>query len=120
MSEIRVTTISDTAGTGPVTLTKQSAAKAWVSFVGTSTATIQDSFNCGSLTDNGTGSYNISISSAMSNGNYALPEGCRTNESYSNRGGANTASVMAIGNANSSGTAQDVAWASMTATGDLA
>ncbi len=32
MSEIRATTISDAAGTGPITLTKQSAAKAWVSY----------------------------------------------------------------------------------------
>jgi len=40
MSEIRATTISNAAGTGPITLTGQSAAKAWVNFNGTGTVAI--------------------------------------------------------------------------------
>ena len=120
MSEIRATTISDAAGTGPIALTGQSAAKAWVTFNGTSTATILDSFNCGSLTDNGTGSYDVAISSAMSNASYSLVEGSRSYQTYTNRSGANTASNMAVGTANASGSAVDVAYIAMNANGDLA
>jgi hypothetical protein len=71
LSEIRATTISDAAGTGPITLTKQSAAKAWVNWNGTGTVAIRDSFNVGSITDNGTGDYTTNISSAMANANYS-------------------------------------------------
>jgi hypothetical protein len=75
MGTLRVTTISDTAGTGPVTLTKQSAAKAWVSFSGTGTIAARDSENVSSLTDNGTGDYTIGFTAAMDNSNYAVPTG---------------------------------------------
>ena len=71
MSEIRATTISDAAGTGPITLTGQSAAKAWVNFDGTGTIAARDSFNVASLTDNGTGTYTASFSNAMSSGNFS-------------------------------------------------
>ena len=69
MSEIRVTTVSDTAGTGPVTLTKQSAAKAWVNFNGTGTIAARDSFNVASLTDSSTGNYSVNFSNNFSDGN---------------------------------------------------
>jgi hypothetical protein len=72
LSEIRVTTISATNGTGPVTLTKQQAAKFWASFNGTGTAAIRDSFNNSSLTDNGTGDYTNAYTNAMSNANYCI------------------------------------------------
>lgn len=71
MSEIRATTISDTAGTGPVTLTGQYAAKAWVNFDGTGTVAIRDSGNVSSITDNGTGDYTVNLTTAMPNANYA-------------------------------------------------
>jgi len=72
MSEIRTNTISNAAGTGPVTLTGQSAAKAWVNFNGTGTIAIRESLNVGSITDNGTGDYTINFSSALADANYAL------------------------------------------------
>ena len=72
MSEIRVTTISDTAGTGPVTLTKQQAAKAWINLNGTGTVAIKDSFNVASIADEGTGAYQTNFSSNMGNVNYAV------------------------------------------------
>jgi len=67
LSEIRVTTISDTAGTGPVTLTKQHAAKAHYEFSGV-TASLRSgsTFNVSSLTDDGTGVFYINFTSAMS------------------------------------------------------
>ena len=71
MSEIRATTISDAAGTGPITLTKQSAAKAWVNFNGTGTVAIRDSLNVASITDNGTGIYTANFSQNMASMNYS-------------------------------------------------
>jgi hypothetical protein len=70
MSEIRANTISDAAGTGPVTLTKQSAAKAWVNFNGTGTIAARDSFNVSSLTDNGTGDYTVNFTNAFGAADY--------------------------------------------------
>ena len=70
MSEIRANTVSDAAGTGPVTLTGQYAAKAWVNFNGTGTVAIRESANVSSITDNGGGLYALNFSSAMSNATY--------------------------------------------------
>ena len=71
MSEIRANTISDAAGTGPVTLTKQSAAKAWVNFNGTGTIAARDSFNVSSLTDRGTGRYTVSFANSFGAADYS-------------------------------------------------
>jgi hypothetical protein len=71
LSEIRANTISDAAGTGPITLTKQSAAKVWVNFDGTGTIAVRDSMNVSSLTDIGTGLYILNYSSNMANTNYS-------------------------------------------------
>ena len=70
MSEIRATTISDAAGTGPITLTGQAAAKAWMTMTGDGSA-IDDSFNTASLTDNGTGDFTQNYSNAFSSANYS-------------------------------------------------
>ena len=79
MSEIRVTTVSDTAGTGPVTLTKQSPAKAWLQ--ASSSATLNNSYNISSSTDNGTGDYTYAFTNSFS-GNWS-PSGFVTqNSSY--------------------------------------
>ena len=67
-SVLNVDTIADAAGTGPVALTKQSAAKAWARS-GT-TSTIQ-SFNTSGFTDNGVGDYTIAFSSAFSSNTFA-------------------------------------------------
>ena len=73
MSEIRVTTISDTAGTGPVTLTKQHAAKAFgYAQQRTSTVELKDSFNISSWSDDGTGSSTWNINSNMANTTYTV------------------------------------------------
>ena len=72
MSEIRANTISDAAGTGPVTLTGQYAAKAWVNFNGTGTVAIRESGNVSSITDNGTGDYTVNFTTALTDANYSL------------------------------------------------
>ena len=71
MSEIRANTVSDAAGTGPVTLTGQYAAKAWVNFNGTGTVAIRESGSVASITDNGTGDYTLNYTSALADANYA-------------------------------------------------
>jgi hypothetical protein len=72
MSEIRANTISDAAGTGPITLTKQSAAKVFCQFDGdAATPTPNESLNVSSITDNGTGDYTLTFSNAMSSDNHA-------------------------------------------------
>ena len=45
-------------------------AKVWINFDGTGTPAARDSFNVGSITDNGTGSYDIVFTNAMGNANY--------------------------------------------------
>ena len=72
MSELRANTISDAAGTGPVTLTGQYAAKAWVNFNGDGTVAIRESGNVSSITDNGTGDYTVNFTTAMPDANYSV------------------------------------------------
>jgi hypothetical protein len=71
MSELRANTISNAAGTGPVTLTGQYASKAWVNFNGIGTVAIRESDNVSSITDNGTGTYTVTFTTAMADTNYA-------------------------------------------------
>ena len=71
MSEIRATTISDTAGTGPVTLTGQSAAKSWINFNATGTVAARDSFNVSSITDVNVSKKAVNFSSAFAAADYA-------------------------------------------------
>ena len=65
MSDIRADTISDAAGTGPIALTKQSAAKAWINVDQTGTQSILSSFNVSSITDGGTGRTSFSLTSSF-------------------------------------------------------
>jgi hypothetical protein len=71
MSEIRAATVSNVAGTGPVTLTGQYAAKAWVNFNGTGTVAIRESGNVSSITDNGAGDYTVNFTTALTDANYS-------------------------------------------------
>jgi hypothetical protein len=83
-SQLNVDTIVDKAGSGGSNVkmantstyvsdggnvtqnTVQGVLKAWVRIDGTGTAAIDDSFNCGSLTDNGTGDYSVTRTNNMS------------------------------------------------------
>ena len=77
MSTLKVTTIQDTSG-GNASASEQIAqgrAKSWVQFDGRSTPSIADSFNVSSITDNGTGDYDVNFSTNMSNANYSVVTG---------------------------------------------
>jgi hypothetical protein len=76
MSEIRATTISDAAGTGPITLTGQSAAKAW--WYSDIDAVLQNSFNISSSTDVSTGRHQVDFTNSMSSFNYSATTSTRT------------------------------------------
>lgn len=66
MSEVRANTLSDAAGTGPTTLTKQAASKAHstTTFSG-GTPTLRDSLNVSSLTDTANGRLTINLTNAF-------------------------------------------------------
>ena len=72
MSELRADTITASDGTGPVTLTKQSAAKHWLNLNQTGTQASRDSLNFTSLVDNGTADTTVNFASNFNNANYAL------------------------------------------------
>ena len=66
-SVLNVDTIADKAGTGPVGLTKQSAAKAWINLDAVSSNAIRDSLNVSSMTDVATGEQRWSFVNNMNN-----------------------------------------------------
>lgn len=89
MSTLKADTIVAADGTSPVTLTKQSAAKAWVNFDGTLATAASDltgvrgSFNITSLVDHSAGIYTTAFVSTMSNANYSTTTACNLNNAYS-------------------------------------
>jgi len=69
MGTLKVDTVVGSDGTSPVTLTKQSAAKAW-SHSGLDDNVIEDSFNTSSTFDEGTGLVNYSFVSSFNSANH--------------------------------------------------
>jgi len=70
MSTIHCDTI-ETSSAGPVTLTKQSAAKAFADFNTSSNDTIEKSLNVASKTDNGVGDSTLNFSNSFDGTAYA-------------------------------------------------
>ena len=79
MSTLKVNTIQNTSGGSSSTpeQIQQGRAKAWAIFSGTGTPTLEDDFNCSSITDHGTGSYQVNFDTAFSSVNYAPLANCR-------------------------------------------
>lgn len=71
MSTLKADTLVAADGTSPVTLTKQSAAKAWITY-NMSTAAVSDSLNISSITDNSTGQFYVDKTNAFSNINHSI------------------------------------------------
>jgi len=69
-SVLNVDTIADKAGTGPVALTKQEAAKLY-SYYTQTTPAVTGSFGVSSISDDSTGRYTISFTNSFSNANYS-------------------------------------------------
>ena len=107
MSEIKVDTLTGKTSANDITVTvgstatqslEQGLAKAWVRIDGTGTAAIDDSLNCGSLTDNGTGNYSVARVNNMSSADtYYVIEGQYINSLNTNGtdwSGTTTATVQ--------------------------
>jgi len=89
-SQLNVDTIVDKAGSGGTNVkigntstyvsdggavtqnTVQGLAKAWVNFNGTGTIATRDSFNTASLTDGGSGNYDVNWTNNFGNTNYSF------------------------------------------------
>ena len=71
MSTLRADTIQSTGG-GPVTLTKQSAAKVWHHYNQSGTLATVDSFNVSGATDSGVGITRTSYINVLANVGYAV------------------------------------------------
>ena len=69
MASTGIVTIVGEGGTTTTNL-QQGLAKAWVSFVGTGTISVSDSFNLSSLVDDDTGTYTANINNDMANDAY--------------------------------------------------
>ena len=89
-SVLNVDTIADAAGTGPVALTKQSAAKAFGAFdqrgSKISANTAGDTFNISSFSDTSTGIFSTSLTSSMSGTEYSSV----SNSHYTGTNGSNS------------------------------
>ena len=77
MSTLKVNNIQTASGGSNSTpeQIEQGRAKAWVNFNGDGTVAIRDSFNVSSITDNGTGDYNVNFTNNMSDANYSVVTG---------------------------------------------
>ena len=80
MSTLAVATIKSVSSAAPVFQNTSGTeigqlVKMWINFNGTGTIAIQDSLNVTSITDDGTGLYTITFSSAFSNTNYCILTG---------------------------------------------
>ena len=120
MSELRANTISDAAGTGPVTLTGQSAAKAWVNFTGTGTTAINEDYNYSSISDLGTGDYELSFTNSFANATYSTPYGTTTFGILKNTSSFTSSGYNAVLVRTSTGVAQDIDDGFFSNFGDLA
>lgn len=85
MSTIKTNTLTGTTSAGSIVVTgeggstttnlQQGLAKAWINLAGTGTISTNDSFKTGSITDNGTGDYSITITNDMNNALYSYTFG---------------------------------------------
>ena len=78
MSTLKVATIQDTSGNNSSTPAgiASGTAKAWVNFNGSGTVAINASFNCSSITDQGTGEYQFNFTANLTDKNYSVTGSC--------------------------------------------
>jgi len=84
-TDIRVKNTSVYESDGGTSVTQnmvQGLAKQWIDFDGSGTATIKDSFNSASISDEGTGNYDVNLTNAM-----RAQEGCINTGIGQNRDG---------------------------------
>jgi len=76
-SELRVNTLKDASGNNSIatSFVAGGSAKAWINYNMSSSSSIYGSFNFASLTDNGTGDATVTVTSNLSNANFAQVDG---------------------------------------------
>lgn len=125
MSEIRATTISDLAGTGPVAFTGQIGIKAGVSYTQT-TVTINNSLNISSVTDVAAGRYTPLFTVSFSDIYYrvsgieGINNGNSSNLNYADFYTTKTVGAVPLTSLNQSATSADATFSDTHITGDLA
>ena len=77
MSTLQVATVKSQSTAAPVFQNssgteKGQLAKSWISFDMSGSASIRDSFNVSSISDNGVGKFGINLSTAHANANYSI------------------------------------------------
>ena len=92
MSEVKTNKLTGTTSAGDIDVTseggavtfqlQQGLAKIWACIDGTGTINLRDSFSMSSITDNGTGDYTATYSSAMNNDDYAHPLGAAVGSDF--------------------------------------
>ena len=124
-SVLNVDTIANKAGSGPVALTKQDPAKAWIN-IDMATPATNDSFNSSGITDLATGRFTNAFTTSLSNADYAVtasaadPTDSTTSSNRTADGTPVNSSSMYVRAAAYDNTANDVPSASGVAHGDLA
>lgn len=123
MSTLNVANITDGTDTVETGYVVNGSAKAWVNFNGTGTVAIRNSLNVASITDQGTGDYDINISNAMSGADYAYAgaaNGSGSSNAMPNGDTAIQASKILIRLLNTADARQDSDEVYIIAHGDLA
>lgn len=77
MSLVKANSVAKVDGSQETTLDDlfSGRAKAWVNFNGTGAVAVRDSLNVASITDNGTASYTVILSSAFATSNHSVNTG---------------------------------------------
>ena len=124
MSDIRAGTISDAAGTGPITLTKANAAKAFASIYSNSTINVT-SLNASSYTDSGTGAGILNFTNAFTQPSFEIGVSSQINAAGAGatmRGtsGGSTTSKYDIRTYEGTNTAANTSYMSVVFNGELA
>ena len=125
-SELRVNTLKDASGNNSIatSFVAGGSAKHWCMIANGGTPSISNSLNASSVSDDATGNFTISLSSAMENTNQAalgMVSNSASNPSTSTcTGQLETTSTLAVETVNSSSTSSDVAFNQFAIQGDLA
>ena len=118
MSTLSVSNITDGTDTVGTSYVLNGSAKAWVNFNGTGTIAARDSLNLSSLTDNGTGQYQVDYTNSFASVGYSV-SGVASG-GLTDIGGSVTSSVTGRRAYNDAGTLLDPTYYCHSADGDLA
>ena len=114
-----------TAGSLDTQYVVNGSAKAWVNFDGTGTIAARNSLNVSSLTDNGTGDYDVNVSSSFTAVDYSINVSLYPSASWNQQPSLqnpanNTSGLFSIFSASTSGTKNDTQLLTASTHGDLA